>query len=221
MNVVEAVEQVCLRFGSAWVMWLLFALSAVSVGVIVERWLYFRGRIGERGLVRRLDVALADDDEDAAFALLRGSGAVSCRVAEAGLRLRLRGVAAAERAMQSAEAAERALLDRRLAVLGTLGNNAPFVGLLGTVIGVVSAFDELGRASGATATGLGPSAAVMGAIAEALVATAVGIAVALPAVAAYNYFQARVVAALDESEAVSKLVLAYLSTNHPSPSQEA
>src|SRR5690606_30719130 len=110
----------------------------------------------------------------------------------AGLRLAPRGPAAAEKGMQSAIAAERKALEARLAYLGTLGNNAPFVGLFGTVIGVILAFEELGQA-GAAGTGASQvaSAAVMSAIAEALVATAVGIGVALPAVAAYNYFQRR------------------------------
>jgi biopolymer transport protein ExbB len=113
--------------------------------------------------------------------------------------------------MESAMAVERAALDGRLAYLGTLGNNAPFVGLFGTVIGVILAFDALGTETGATAAaGQAASAAVMNAIAEALVATAVGIAVALPAVAAYNYFQRRIACMLGDAEALTKLVLAYL-----------
>ena len=154
---------------------------------------------------------MASGDAVVALALLRPLTTVSARVAETGLRMASRGVAAAERAMQSTLAAERALLDRRLAILSTLGNNAPFLGLLGTVIGVVLAFDALGQAPSAGADG--PSTAVMGAIAEALVATAVGIAVALPAVAAFNYFQSRITALLDESETLSNLVLAYLSSD--------
>jgi biopolymer transport protein ExbB len=95
-----------------------------------------------------------------------------------------------------------------------VGSNAPFVGLLGTVIGVIRAFEELGHdAPGSAGAGASQvaSQAVMSGIAEALVATAVGIAVALPAIAAYNYFQRRVTAFLAESETLSNLVLAYLS----------
>ena len=117
--------------------------------------------------------------------------------------------------MQSAMAAERKALEARLAYLGTLGNNAPCVGLLGTVIGVILAFEQLGQATGAAGGGAASqvaSAAVMAAIAEALVATAVGIGVALPAVAAYNYLQRRIAAMLDDAETLSNLVLAYLAT---------
>jgi biopolymer transport protein ExbB len=78
---------------------------------------------------------------------------------------------------------ERVALERRMVVLGTLGANAPFLGLLGTVIGIIGAFHELDAAAGKLSAGL------MGQIGEALVATAVGILVALPAVAFYNLFQ--------------------------------
>ena len=115
--------------------------------------------------------------------------------------------------MQSAAALERTRLERGLAFLATIGNNAPFVGLFGTVVGVIHAFEELGHAApghGATSTGQVASQAVMAGIAEALVATAVGIAVALPAVAAYNYLQRRVSALLSGTDVLSNLVLAYI-----------
>jgi len=212
MSTVEVIKHVMLGSGAEWVMWLLFGLSALSVTVAGERWLFFRTKTERNvGLAQSLDRHLASGDYEEALALLRPLTTVSARVAETGLRMASRGVAAAERAMQSTLAAERALLDRRLAILSTLGNNAPFLGLLGTVIGVVLAFDALGQAPSAGADG--PSTAVMGAIAEALVATAVGIAVALPAVAAFNYFQSRITALLDESETLSNLVLAYLSSD--------
>jgi biopolymer transport protein ExbB len=107
--------------------------------------------------------------------------------------------------MASATVLQRMRLERRLTFLGTLGNNAPFVGLLGTVIGIVQAFHQLEQ------RGLGGSASseVMGAIAEALVATAIGLAVAIPAVAAFNYFQRRIKTTLGNAEALEHLVLSY------------
>jgi biopolymer transport protein ExbB len=119
--------------------------------------------------------------------------------------------------MHSALALERGQLERGLAFLGTLGNNAPFIGLLGTVIGVVGAFEELGHAAPGHGTGVGAasqvaSQAVMSSIAEALVATAVGLLVALPAVAAYNFFQRRIAGLCAGSEVLTSLVLAYLSS---------
>src|SRR5205085_9587977 len=87
---------------------------------------------------------------------------------------------------QSSKAKVRLKLERNLAVLGTLGSNAPFIGLFGTVIGIIKAFHDL-----ASAQAKGP-AVVMGSLSEALVATAVGLMVAIPAVLFYNYFQRRV-----------------------------
>ena len=164
---------------------------------------------------------LANDDFETARALARGSASVAARVADAGLRLADRGGDPADKAMQSAAALERGRLERWLAFLATVGNNAPFVGLFGTVVGVIHAFEELGHAApghGAPAAGQVASQAVMASIAEALVATAVGILVALPAVAAYNYLQRRVVSLLSGTEVLTNLVLAYIADDGRRPS---
>jgi biopolymer transport protein ExbB len=207
------IKNLFVDLGASWVLWLLFALSAGSAAIAIERWLYLRTKATDvRALAAELDAHLAADAREAALAALAPHRSIGAAIARAGLRLAPRGVVAAEKGMQSAIAAERQEMERHLGYLGTLGNNAPFVGLFGTVIGVILAFEELGRAGGA-AGGTGPvaSAGVMSAIAEALVATAVGIGVALPAVAAYNYLQRRITGLLDEAEALSNLVLAYLA----------
>jgi biopolymer transport protein ExbB len=102
--------------------------------------------------------------------------------------------------------------------LGTVGNNAPFVGLLGTVIGIVGAFEELGRAPArAGALGLAPER-VMSTIAEALVATAVGLCVAIPAVAVFNYFQGLLAATLGNAETLGHVLLAHVRPSSPGES---
>jgi biopolymer transport protein ExbB len=120
--------------------------------------------------------------------------------------------------MVGAAALQRVRLERGLAVLGTVGNNAPFLGLLGTVIGVIEAFEILGRPQAATtaaaASGLAPQA-IMSSIAEALIATAVGLFVAIPAVAAYNYFQRRIQGIGANTEALSNVLLAHLNAEGP------
>ncbi|OJH40744.1 MotA/TolQ/ExbB proton channel family protein [Cystobacter ferrugineus] len=214
MPIVEIIKNVFVQWGANWVLWLLFALSLASFGVIVERWLVFRGKQdGLRELTQTLESSLASGDFAGALGKLEGRTSLGAMVARAGLRLAPRGLMAADKGMQSALAIERSVLENRLAYLGTLGNNAPFVGLFGTVIGVLLAFEALGHApSGAGGhTPQVASNAVMAAIAEALVATAVGIGVALPAVAAYNYFQRRITRMLADAEALTNLVLAYLS----------
>ena len=217
MNAVDAVKQVLLQSGASWVLWFLGALSLVSVAIVVERWFFYRERDCDlHAMAKTLGARLAERDFDGAIQELARSRSLATAIAAAGLELADRGPAAADKAMQSATALERRRLERCLAYLGTLGNNAPFVGLLGTVIGVIGAFEELGRgtlgaAAGQAAAAQVASQAVMGRIAEALVATAVGILVALPAVAAFNYFQRRVASLLSGTEVLSNLVLAYLS----------
>jgi biopolymer transport protein ExbB len=217
MSAAEFVKRFFLSAGSSWVLWLLGGLSVISVAIAVERWLFYRSRDADLvALSRSLDARLAANDYAAAISDLARSKSVAASIAATGLRLAHLGPAAVDKAMQSASALERNRLEDRLAYLGTLGNNAPFVGLFGTVVGVIQAFEALGQGSGgagvvASAATQVASQAVMTAIAEALVATAVGILVALPAVAAYNYFQRRVAALLSGSEVLSNLVLAYLS----------
>ncbi len=228
MSAMESVKDVLLASGASWVLWLLGLLSMASLVVAAERWLYLRRRGGDlEALARALDERLRGGEFERARRELEASPAVAARVADAGLRLADRGPAAAEKAMESAAALERGRLERGLAFLATVGNNAPFIGLFGTVVGVIHAFEELGHAApghGATAAGQVASQAVMAGIAEALVATAVGIAVALPAVATYNFLQRRVASMLAGTDVLSSLVLAYIADEtrpgHASPVEE-
>lgn len=216
---IERITHLMVESGANWVLWLLFGLSAASVAVALERAWVMRRSQGEvarlvpelRRLLRRdVSVALAD---------LQARPSVEARVVAAGLLEAGRGPESAQEAMAAAMGLERARLERRLLFLGTVGNNAPFVGLLGTVIGVVGAFQELGKPQAlASAVGAAASLAperVMGTIAEALVATAVGLVVAIPAVAAFNYFQGRVTATLADAETLGHVLLAHLRATPP------
>lgn len=210
MQLVNAIQHVFLGAGAVWVLCLLLGLSFVSIAIAIERGLFFRGRGGNlASLSEALEQRLMAEDIDGARAVLAGSRTLAARVADAGLRVAQLGPAGVEKAMQGACAVERERLEMRLAFLGTVGNNAPFVGLLGTVIGIIQAFDQLG-VGGDAGAGQAVSQAVMGGIAEALVATAVGIGVALPAVAAYNHFQRRIARLLAGTEALTSVVLAHL-----------
>lgn len=215
MSPVEAVKQLFVGSGAGWVLWLLTLLSVASFAVIIERLLFFRRRGADlQSLAEAVDRNLSRGNVGQAIDELKRSGSVAASIAASGLRLSHLGPEAVEKAMQSASALERARLEARLAFLGTVGNNAPFVGLFGTVIGIIRAFEELGHAApghaGAAASQIA-SQGVMTGIAEALVTTAVGIAVALPAVAAYNYLQRKVTSLLADAEVLDNLVLAYLS----------
>ena len=213
MNLVEWLKRIMVGFGAAWVMWFMLGLSVVSVAIMLERgWFFYSIRDDLARLAKELRALLRAGDIDGAVRRMQSSPSAEAAVVVAGLLESDRGPKAAEEAMRGAAALQRMRLERRLAYLGTLGNNAPFIGLFGTVIGVVMAFDELGKqAQGpmAAASAMAPQA-VMSAIAEALVATAVGLAVAIPAVAAYNFFQRRTKAILANTDTLSCVLLSYL-----------
>jgi biopolymer transport protein ExbB len=97
---------------------------------------------------------------------------------------------------------KRKELEKGLPVLGTLGSTTPFVGLLGTILGIIVSFGELSRGTGSTNS-------VMFSLAEALILTAVGLVVAIPAVVAYNYFGRKARSILAEAQSLKDLYIAY------------
>jgi biopolymer transport protein ExbB len=213
MNLVEWLQRLMTNFGAGWVLWLLLALSVLSVAIMLERgWFYWSLRDDIAKLASDLRERLRSGDMEAARKRLESSPSAEAAVVVAGVMEADRGSRSAEEAMQGATALQRQKLERRLAYLGTLGNNAPFIGLFGTVIGVVQAFESLGQQD--TVASLQSSAMapqqVMSAIAEALVATAVGLAVAIPAVVMYNVFQRHARAILANTEALTRVLLAHL-----------
>ncbi len=220
MNLVEWLQRLMTNFGAEWVMWLLLLLSVVSVAIMLERgWFFYSLRDDLAKLAKSLRELLRDDDLKGARRALEASPSAEAAVVVAGIMEADRGAQAAEEAMKGAAALQRMKLERRLAFLGTLGNNAPFIGLFGTVIGVMQAFERLGQQTAVqaqTATGATPQE-VMAAIAEALVATAVGLFVAIPAVVMYNLFNRQAKAILANTEALSKVLMAHLVSSSPSP----
>lgn len=207
MDIVTQSKSLMLAFGASPVMWLMVGLSVVSTAIIVERlWLLVSLRSSPAELAAKLSAHLEAGDFAGARNAMQASRSVEGAIVAAGLAHAHRGPRAASEAMLGAQSAERMRLERRLAFLGTLGNNAPFVGLFGTVIGIVQAFDRLG-ATGATSSA---SASVMASISEALVATAIGLLVAIPAVAAFNAFQRVIKSKLASAEALTRTLLAHL-----------
>ena len=208
-NIVERSKHILLELGATPILYLMIVLSVISVAIMIERGWFFTS-ISENivKLAAALAARLSEHDLEGAGALVKASKSAEAAIVLAGLGQLGRGAAAAQEAMASATALQRMRLERRLAFLGTLGNNAPFIGLLGTVIGIVQAFEKL-QSAGAGGAASGPASDVMGSIAEALVATAIGLVVAIPAVAAFNYFQRRIRATLANSEALTHILLAY------------
>jgi biopolymer transport protein ExbB/TolQ len=185
------------------VLYVLLALSVISIGVIIERWWYFRRRRDDiDALSDGLRRLLAKREVPAARNLLAASPSVEAQIIFEALDWYAEGPEAVEQILVKAVRARRKKFEAGLLFLGTLGNNAPFIGLFGTVLGIVTAFRELGTAQ------MGAMGNVMSGIAEALIATAVGILVALPAVIFYNVFQKKGADVEEQAGALGNVVLA-------------
>jgi biopolymer transport protein ExbB/biopolymer transport protein TolQ len=194
------------QLGSSWVLYLLLALSVVSLASAIERWIFFARRSDDiDALAARFSEALEQEDFDRARQALRASKSLEAAIVLSALRWIHGGPAALANALDAALGNARGELQRSTYLLGTLGNNAPFVGLLGTVIGVIDAFHQLGEA-GQNHAAMGN---VMTGIAEALIATGVGIFVAIPAVVAYNLLQKKIAEVETGVNVLGKLAGAY------------
>jgi biopolymer transport protein ExbB/TolQ len=208
MNTTNAIDSqvldLMLRAGSSWVLYLLMGLSIAAVAVMIDRlWFYLQER-RPPGVLEDALVLLRRDGAAAAFAKIADTRSMEAAVARECLKHAADGSAAAEERKAAALERERARYESRLAFLGTLGNNAPFIGLFGTVLGIIRAFHDLAGAS------MQGTQAVMAGIAEALVATGVGLLVALPAVATYNAFTRHVERRTSAAEVFAHEVLAVL-----------
>ena len=166
-----------------WVLWVLVCLSVLSIAIMLERTVYFaRNRLPDS---EALAVRLARGELDAVRAAIQGRKGMEAAILREGLASSAQGADSVEQVIASTMARERPQYERFLSFLGTLGNNAPFIGLFGTVLGIIKAFNDLGNMN---AKGAAIQQTVMAGISEALVATAVGLAVAIPAVVAFNIF---------------------------------
>jgi biopolymer transport protein ExbB/TolQ len=197
--------------------------SVYSLSVIGERWWTFRrSRTASAELARRVFGRVDQGMIEQALAACEASPAGHlATVLASGLREVLplesanpglhagpeldRATVAAREAMQRSTATEIERLERHLTSLATLGNISPFVGLFGTVIGIMRAFEAISR------TGSGGLASVSAGIAEALVATAAGLFVAIPAVTAYNYFISRIKTCVTEMDGAASELVARLT----------
>jgi len=194
-------------FEAQWVLWGLIILSLVSVAVMIERFLFFRHHAIDVTSVR-VDFSrlLADGDLQGAATYLEKFDSLETNTVLFGLRDYARGPDAVEHLLAAAARKERARYERRLSFLATVASNAPFIGLFGTVLGIIRAFQDL-SANMAAASG-----AVMAGIAEALIATAVGLLVAVPALVVYNILKSRVKNIADDGNLLAATLLASLKS---------
>src|SRR3989440_7737564 len=189
--------------GAGWVLWLLVGLSVLSVAVMLERGIYF----AQRRMSKRFPelLRLCQDGSLDKAAQLAAGDAMEAEVVRVAARIAGSGQEAVEKAVASTIDRRRLEYEKWLFVLGTLGNNAPFIGLFGTVLGIIRAFADLAvanKSGGGTST----ASFVMAGISEALVATAVGLFVAIPAVLAFNIFQRLLKRVIGRSNALGNAI---------------
>ncbi len=197
-------------------LWILMFLFVVALAIGAERlWVLLHTKSANAELVRLVTERLSQNPatgEELAKEVSDPKFGVEGRIAA----VTLKGWQHDEETLQSyanaATVAERRYLSARLPVLSTLGNNAPFIGLLGTVLGIMKAFRDLAGAADA-----GPQVVMKG-ISEALVATAMGLGVAIPCVMLFNYFSSVIKRKLSNSEEVTNIIVALRrATRSPHP----
>ena len=204
-------------------LWAILGLSLVALSVALERAIALWGFSAKaRALSEAIERHLLRGDKVAARAAAERSDILAADLFRAGF---LRQEVAAERHLLVAAAVDRERaqlglkLKRNLWMLGSIGATAPFIGLLGTVVGIMRSFRDLGL--DVQAGGTGGTAAVMSGISEALVTTAVGILVAVEAVLLYNYFQARIGRMLVEVRLMAEEFVELLRSPDAAPPADA
>lgn len=203
--------------GAEWVLYFLVLLSVVSVTLIFERALFYRSASKELAVFRtQIRKAVQSESWDEALRTAqsraqRGTAQATDLEAEMALAVLSHSRSGKKNAEVLSELGRDAIMrarlswDRNLSILATIGSNAPFVGLFGTVLGIIKAFHDLSQTAGTGA------ATVTSGISEALVATAFGLLVAIPAVVSFNLFQRRVKSALAEAEALKSYLIGKLA----------
>jgi biopolymer transport protein ExbB len=197
--------QILQLFRESFTLVVMLFLSILSLSFALERWWFFRAASGKAdeilGAVRK---HLESGKTEAAVAWCEKHPSGVAQVVAYGLLNAGRSRRDLEELMLSKLKEERLKFERFLPVLGTLGNIAPFIGLFGTVVGIIKAFRDL------AASGTGGPAVVAQGIAEALVSTAAGLLVAIPAAVLYNYFTGRLKRQTVEMEVASARLVVML-----------
>lgn len=192
-------------FKESFTLIILFFCSILSIAFTLERgWFFWKASVDGDKLLSGVRKLLEGGKAEQALAQTEKNPSPLAQVVHYGLLHRKRSRLELEELLSSKRLEERLRCENYLVVLGTMGNTAPFIGLFGTVVGIIKAFRDLALA------GSGGPAVVAKGIAEALVATAAGMLVAIPAVVVYNYFMRKVKNLSVEMEVVSSRLMVML-----------
>lgn len=183
----------------------LLFLSVISIGLILERYFALKKITSESARVRnRLKVALQSNSVEDVEDLAKDPSSIEGRAAGYALKhMKDSGNKGVEEIFNTFALLERPEIEKYLNFLATIASNAPYIGLLGTVLGIMKAFNDLAMAPEAG------QQTVMAGISSALIATAAGLFVAIPAVIFYNHFNKQVRGIFQSIESVKELTLAY------------
>lgn len=189
---------------------ILLFCSMLSLTVAFERWWYFRKARHKKvdDFLSHISGLLKEDKADKALEYTSRVDSPVARLFNYALRHREMSKRDIEELLATKRQEEKLGMERFLGVLGTMGNIAPFIGLFGTVVGIIKAFRDLAL------SGVGGPTVVARGIAEALVATAAGLAVAIPAVVIYNYYMRRVKVVMSEMEIFSARLIVIMGVKH-------
>ena len=168
-------------------MWILLALSVIVVAIVIERLVFFASQHGDtKGLLRAIGAKIAADDLDGAIKVCQSNKGMLPRILEFGLRRGEKNRADITDALSIALMEHLNSLERNLGIVGTIAVIAPFVGLAGTVLGIIRAFQDIALKGNST------PAVVAAGVSEALITTFAGLVVAIFAVIFFNYFKSRI-----------------------------
>jgi biopolymer transport protein ExbB/TolQ len=194
-------------FRQSFTLVILLICSMIALAASIERfWYYTKCKVDGNKVMEKMQILIEKGDFNEAIAVCDRIPAPLTNVIKTGLVNRKKPVEQLSELLESKKLEERMKLEKWLGILGTLGNTCPFIGLFGTVIGIINAF----RALAASGSG-GPAVVAVG-IAEALVATAGGLVVAIPCVIIFNYFMRKVKTFSADMEIASKKLLVMLES---------
>jgi biopolymer transport protein ExbB len=192
-------------FRSSFTLVILCFCSVITLTFAIERLWFFRSiAINTEAFMSELKGLLEAGKFQEALKLSSSGKSPVAALMHVAIQNRARAKNEVLALLSAAQIDERAKLERFLGILGTMGNTAPFIGLFGTVVGIIRAFHDL------AVSGSGGPSVVAAGIAEALVATAGGLAVAIPSVVLFNYFLKKVKDLNSAMEAASIRILVYL-----------
>jgi len=204
INIVEVLR-------TSFTLWILIFCSVVALGVSLERWWFFRKTtVDVKWFTQSLKRLIDNSQFDEAVTFCDTNTSPLARVMKMLVVNRALSRGELDEVSDNVTLEERLKAEQLLGVLGTLGSMSPFVGLFGTVVGIIRAFHQL-----AVSNAAGGASTVAAGISEALIATAAGLAVAIPCIALFNYFTNRIKKMLGEIEVNAKKINFYLTSKNP------